>query len=292
MTISQFKTKPGVKFQRSPICTGITHDMIGTKLPYLLHPQPILFGFRLVFLAPIKTSNCTLTISKLFSKTKNKNPIIKPESEISSGSVRSPIQFYSNAKDNDGAISYYLWDFGDGSSSTHPNPEHTYLQRGKYKVGLTAIDNEGGTTHQELEITIADNFSPTIILNTPVDTLQTTSPIFQITGKATASTGRMISGLVWDNISSDQAKQINIAPDTTAASFTEIIKLKPGKNTILLTATDSFGSVSTKHVEVYREITQPKVSNITVNVTELSVYEKLEIQFDLQTTASTPFFFL
>ena len=227
---------------------------------------------------------------KLFSKTENTNPFIKPDSEISSGSVQSPIQFYSNAEDKDGAISYYFWDFGDGSSSTHPNPKHTYLQRGDYKVSLTAIDNEGGTTNQQLNITIADKLAPTIVLNTPIDTFHTTSPTFEITGKAFASTGRKISGLVWDNINTDQAEQINIVPDTTVAWSTETIKLKPGVNAILLTVTDTFGSVSTQQVEIYREITQPEISNISVNTLELSVYEKLEIQFDLLTTASTPFF--
>jgi len=32
----------------------------------------------------------------------------------------------------------YLWDFGDGNTSTEPNPSHTYTQAGSYNVKLTA----------------------------------------------------------------------------------------------------------------------------------------------------------
>ena len=226
----------------------------------------------------------------LFSKTKNANPLIHPENEINSGSVQSPIQFYSNAKDNDGAIKYYFWDFGDGSSSNIPDPEHAYLQRGKYKVSLTAIDNDGGTTQQEFEITIADKLAPLIVLNTPVDALPTISPTIEITGKAFASTGRKIASLVWDNVNTDQAKQINIVQDTMVAWSTEKIKLKPGTNTILFTATDTKGSISTQAIEIFRKIEKPEVFNVSINATETLVYEKLEIQFDVLTTASTPFF--
>lgn len=35
----------------------------------------------------------------------------------------------------------YFWDFGDGSSSTLPNPTHTYLKSGNYKVSLRIVSN-------------------------------------------------------------------------------------------------------------------------------------------------------
>lgn len=34
----------------------------------------------------------------------------------------------------------YLWDFGDGSTSTQPNPSHTYTALGDYTVSLTVTD--------------------------------------------------------------------------------------------------------------------------------------------------------
>ncbi len=39
----------------------------------------------------------------------------------------------------------YLWDFGDGSSSTGVAPEHTYLWGGEFAVTLTVDDGKGGS---------------------------------------------------------------------------------------------------------------------------------------------------
>ena len=41
----------------------------------------------------------------------------------------------------------YMWDFGDGSSSTAKNPSYTYFTPGKYRVELTVTGPEG---HQQL----------------------------------------------------------------------------------------------------------------------------------------------
>lgn len=48
----------------------------------------------------------------------------------------------------------YLWDFGDGATSTQVNPVHTYTQDGTYAVTLTAANGCGtATTTQNLIIT-------------------------------------------------------------------------------------------------------------------------------------------
>lgn len=44
-----------------------------------------------------------------------------------------------------GAVSY-LWNFGDGNTSTAANPSHTYASGGNYTVTLTATNNCGSTT--------------------------------------------------------------------------------------------------------------------------------------------------
>ncbi|HVP96281.1 PKD domain-containing protein [Methanoregula sp.] len=40
----------------------------------------------------------------------------------------------------------YLWDFGDGSTSTMENPSHTYLSLGEYTVRLTVTNQYGSDT--------------------------------------------------------------------------------------------------------------------------------------------------
>jgi PKD repeat protein len=41
----------------------------------------------------------------------------------------------------DGTIASYLWDFGDGTTSTDQNPQHTYTVLVKYVATLTVTDN-------------------------------------------------------------------------------------------------------------------------------------------------------
>ena len=40
-------------------------------------------------------------------------------------------------------ISTYLWDFGDGSTSSEPSPEHNYSAAGSYNVTLSIVTNAG-----------------------------------------------------------------------------------------------------------------------------------------------------
>ncbi len=53
------------------------------------------------------------------------------------------IQFNDTSTDADGQVRSWLWDFGDGYTSTEQNPNHTYALKGTYDITLTAIDNDG-----------------------------------------------------------------------------------------------------------------------------------------------------
>ena len=45
----------------------------------------------------------------------------------------------------------WLWDFGDGSSSTIQNPSHIYLNPGKYTVSLTITDSQTSSTESKVD---------------------------------------------------------------------------------------------------------------------------------------------
>lgn len=63
-----------------------------------------------------------------------------------SADIGASVAFSSNASsDSDGTISSWLWDFGDGTTSTSANPNHTYNTAGTYTVSLTVTDNGGAT---------------------------------------------------------------------------------------------------------------------------------------------------
>ncbi len=53
--------------------------------------------------------------------------------------------FEDLSKDNDGSIVEWIWDFGDYTSSTVPNPQHTYQRNGIYEISLVVRDDVNGT---------------------------------------------------------------------------------------------------------------------------------------------------
>ena len=48
--------------------------------------------------------------------------------------------------DSTGTVTGYSWSFGDGSTSSAPNPAYTYASDGTYTVSLTATGPEGTNT--------------------------------------------------------------------------------------------------------------------------------------------------
>ena len=70
----------------------------------------------------------------------------------------------------------WLWDFGDGKTSTLQNPAHLYSASGDYKVVLTVTDNSGCTT-----------------ISTPVSIHITTLPIANFTSSAPDCVGQNIT---------------------------------------------------------------------------------------------------
>jgi PKD domain-containing protein len=53
-----------------------------------------------------------------------------------------------------GGISAYHWEFGDGGTSSTPNPSHTYTNTGTFPVTLTVTDDGGFTFSTEREVTV------------------------------------------------------------------------------------------------------------------------------------------
>ena len=51
----------------------------------------------------------------------------------------------SGCSDTDGTIVSYVWDFGDGETSSSQNPTHAYALEGSYSVTLTVTDDDGLT---------------------------------------------------------------------------------------------------------------------------------------------------
>ncbi|MGZ5245165.1 MAG: PKD domain-containing protein, partial [Bacteroidia bacterium] len=78
----------------------------------------------------------------------------KPTAEFSYTTSGGTVSFTSDNQN----LSSYLWDFGDGDTSTSINPQHTYKANGNYTVKLVTI-NSSGCTDTILKQIIISNVS-------------------------------------------------------------------------------------------------------------------------------------
>ena len=65
----------------------------------------------------------------------------------------------SASSDDDGDISEYLWDFGDGSGAQGRQVTHSYRSAGDKQVTLTVVDNRGGRASVTRPLTVLPGFS-------------------------------------------------------------------------------------------------------------------------------------
>ncbi|MCT6776459.1 PQQ-dependent sugar dehydrogenase [Streptomyces sp. CS7] len=99
----------------------------------------------------------------------NRSPVAKAAADRTSGPTPLAVSFSSaGSADPEGGNLGYAWDFGDGTTSTDPNPSHTYTTAGTYNPTLTVTDPEGLTGTASLVVT-AGNTAPTVTLTTPAD---------------------------------------------------------------------------------------------------------------------------
>ncbi|MGW4802091.1 PKD domain-containing protein, partial [Nonomuraea sp. NPDC004297] len=99
----------------------------------------------------------------------NRNPVAKAAADKTSGKAPLTVAFSSaGSSDPEGGALTHAWDFGDGATSTQPNPTHTYQAEGTFRPTLTVRDPQGLTGTASLVITVG-NTAPTVTLTTPID---------------------------------------------------------------------------------------------------------------------------
>lgn len=66
------------------------------------------------------------------------------------------VAFTDNSSDVNGDIVSWVWDFGDGLSSTEQNPSHSFASTGTYNVSLTVTDSQGNSSTSVMDVSVSD----------------------------------------------------------------------------------------------------------------------------------------
>lgn len=100
----------------------------------------------------------------------SRSPVAVASAEPSSGTAPLEVAFSSEgSRDPDvGDTITYAWEFGDGQSSTEPNPTHTYTENGNYTAQLTVTDSTDKSGVANVEVVVG-NTRPTVELIAPAD---------------------------------------------------------------------------------------------------------------------------
>jgi len=113
-----------------------------------------------------------------FTGTTNHTPLAFASANVVSGNSPLTVNFSSeNTFDKDGDPLTLLWDFGDGSTSSQPDPVHTFTSGASptgFNVTLTVTDNGGLSDVANLNISL--NNSPPNIVSTSIDAVDTFDP--------------------------------------------------------------------------------------------------------------------
>lgn len=114
-----------------------------------------------------------------YSASVNKNPIAKIIANQEYGPAPLTVQFKGDESfDPEFQNLTYLWNFGDGTTSTSINPNHTFnpgnSNPAEYTVSLTVTDDQGNTGQTTTIISV--NNTPPVIVSTSVDNTNSFDP--------------------------------------------------------------------------------------------------------------------
>lgn len=89
------------------------------------------------------------------TETGNQSPVAIANISETSVDINESITFdASSSYDNDGQITNYLWNFGDGLTSTEQIATHSYSQANVYNYTLLVTDDDGATNQVSGQVTV------------------------------------------------------------------------------------------------------------------------------------------
>lgn len=195
----------------------------------------------------------------------NQPPVAAASVDQAVGSSPLTVNFSSaGSKDPDGQPLTYLWDFGDGDTSTDPNPIHTFIAPGTTvrDVKLTVLDSANATAEAHVSVFV-NHTLPQVAIVSPLNgakySIQNEEP-FSLVRSVTEVPGHPTT-TTWQAVLHHNNHE-HADPPVTADS--PVVPLSAAYSPdatfyyrVLLTVTDDLGATVQKEVQL-----QPNTSNV------------------------------
>ncbi len=118
---------------------GIQQQLSNQQHPVLTLSRPGTYTVTLM----VRNANGVNAVTRTDYITVYASPSVQIAADIRTGCLPARVQFTGTATTAVGSIVSWLWNFGDGTSSTAQNPSHTYTEAGWYNVSLTVTSSSG-----------------------------------------------------------------------------------------------------------------------------------------------------
>lgn len=226
---------------------------------------------------------------KLFRKNETNilpvitNFVVNPVSGNAPLNVNMSVAGY----DLDGAVEGYYFQTSDGAYYEGEQVNHTFFNGGNHSITAFLRDDDGGIVSAVQNVSVSGSQTFSIQLTSPFqgDYFETDQVQLNIQGTVSSSP----SEFLWFNEKNHQSGFLSSGGN----NFSFNLPLKFGKNEVVLQAklpTDIFYK---KEFTVFRKpigYSGPVLGDVTFSSTQLGTFEKLEIEFDLNSIADNYWF--
>jgi PKD repeat protein len=166
--------------------------------------------------------------------------------------VGEEVQFDgSTSKDDDGTITAFNWNFGDGEVGEYEKVAHAYAKAGEYTVTLTVTDDKGDTATATVKVTVTEveNKPPGAVIAGDKELTAKAGETIEFDGSGSKDEDGTIALYNWDfgdGISDTKAK-------------TSHVYEKGGEFVVTLIVTDDKGATGTATVKVTVKKLEPAI---------------------------------
>lgn len=218
------------------------------------------------------TSPCN-TASTDFSVWVNMKPVAMAGEDQSAAPGQQVSFDGSRSRDDDGELSDFKWNFGDGSSAEGVKVNHVYSAPGTYTVTLTVTDNAGAKNSSESDqMVVVVNAVPIAVAG--ADKIAAENETLFFDGSQSKDSDGFITEYLWEFGDGNRAKGVK-----TAHAYK-----KAGRYQVTLTVVDNSGTSSNTASNTLTVIVNSRPVSVAGND---EVITRSEFQFD-GTSSSDP----